>query len=252
MLRSGFTLVELSIVLVILGLLVGGVLAGQSLIRSAELRAITTEKNNYVIALNAFKEKYMALPGDMANAYAFWGTDCGTDSTTASTGCNGDGNGLINNYDAISEGAKAWEHLSRAGLIEGNFDGTGVVTSGAALDVSNTNSPKSKFPSGLWNIGQMVCEGCGYGTPDVTLGHLFLAIGSPNPSDGGWIRPLPGLTNAEMWNIDTKLDDGMSERGNVRGINAHEACDDDSGNEPYRIATSNGATGWCVPHFMVK
>ena len=76
---SGFTLVELSIVLVILGLLVGGVLTGQSLIHAAELRAVTTEHDKFVTAINTFRDKYMALPRRMSNAVRYWGAmDGGT------------------------------------------------------------------------------------------------------------------------------------------------------------------------------
>ena len=71
--RSGFSLVELSIVLVILGLLTGGILAGQNLIRAAELRSVTTQFQNYHAAVMTFRDKYFALPGDMANAEDFWG-----------------------------------------------------------------------------------------------------------------------------------------------------------------------------------
>ena len=68
---SAFSLVELSIVLVILGLLVGGVLSGQSLIRAAELRSVTTEYSRYTTAISSFRDKYFALPGDMSNATSF-------------------------------------------------------------------------------------------------------------------------------------------------------------------------------------
>ena len=68
---KGFSLVELSIVLVILGLLIGGILTGQSLIRAAELRSVTTQYQGYVTAVNTFRDKYFALPGDMPNAIDF-------------------------------------------------------------------------------------------------------------------------------------------------------------------------------------
>ncbi|PZP83692.1 MAG: type II secretion system protein, partial [Azospirillum brasilense] len=56
----GFSLVELSIVLVILGLLTGGILGGQSLIRAAELRTISTDANRYITAAQTFRDKYFA------------------------------------------------------------------------------------------------------------------------------------------------------------------------------------------------
>lgn len=64
--NGGFSLVELSIVLVILGLLTGGILGGQSLIKAAELRAVTTELDAFQTATNTFRQKYFALPGGHA------------------------------------------------------------------------------------------------------------------------------------------------------------------------------------------
>jgi prepilin-type N-terminal cleavage/methylation domain-containing protein len=78
-----FSLVELSIVLVILGLLVGGVLSGQSLIHAAELRAVTTEYQKYMTAVRSFKDKYFASPGDMNNATSLWGVAAGTGNDNA-------------------------------------------------------------------------------------------------------------------------------------------------------------------------
>jgi prepilin-type N-terminal cleavage/methylation domain-containing protein len=102
--KSGFTLVELSIVLMIIGLLVSGILVGKDMIRAAELRSITSEKDQIQTAVNLFKNKYLGLPGDLSNATDFWGTmPTGTCSNTAAgasggTGtqtCNGDGDGII-------------------------------------------------------------------------------------------------------------------------------------------------------------
>ena len=62
--KSGFTLVELSIVLVIIGLLIGGILVGQSLIESAKVNKIIGEAQQYQIAIRLFKEKFKQLPGD--------------------------------------------------------------------------------------------------------------------------------------------------------------------------------------------
>ena len=84
--RAAFSLVELSIVLVILGLLTGGILTGQNLIRAAELRSVVTEFQTYQTAVMTFRDKYFALPGDMTNATDFWGemTNCGAASPSSS------------------------------------------------------------------------------------------------------------------------------------------------------------------------
>jgi prepilin-type N-terminal cleavage/methylation domain-containing protein len=110
--KSGFTLVELAIVIVVIGLLVGGVLQGQELIKQAKLRAVINEQKNFERAVYSFQSKYNALPGDMPNAFQFFGANCGADTTDDSVGCNGDGNGIIEGYYPKSEGVKAWEHLS--------------------------------------------------------------------------------------------------------------------------------------------
>ena len=85
--NSGFTLIELSIVLVIIGLIVGGVLVGQNLIAAATVRAQITQIEKYNQAVNTFYGKYQALPGDMNVATASqYGFTVGVDCTTG-TGC---------------------------------------------------------------------------------------------------------------------------------------------------------------------
>ena len=96
-----FSLVELSIVLVILGLLVGGILGGQSLIRAAELRSVAVDKDKFTTAINAFRVKYSAIPGDMTNATDYWGTfstdniTCAYDLHPGTQTCNGNGNAKV-------------------------------------------------------------------------------------------------------------------------------------------------------------
>ena len=149
-LNAAFTLVELSIVLVILGLLVGGVLAGQSLIRASELRAVTPQYNSLITSINTFRDKYFAFPGDLTNAQSFWGVAHATPATcvtTIGTGtqtCNGDGNGLISPYaPGANESYRLWQHLAYAGLIEGTYRGM-TDSSNNAVYTTATNSPKGK------------------------------------------------------------------------------------------------------------
>lgn len=247
--KQGFTLVELSIVLVILGLLVGGVLSGQSLIRAAELRAIATEKDKYIVALNAFKDKYFALPGDMKNAFAFWGTDCGTDTDAGLTGCNGDGDGFISNND-ITESVKAWEHLSRAGLIEGNFDGTGTMVGGDYVRYSTTNTPTSKFSGGNWLLHDESVNIADVGIPPVNHAHLYLTLAGLDGASVPFVT-LSSLTNGEAWNLDTKMDDGRSRTGTMRGDSGADCTD--SGTDYYLLsAVGADKTAQCILWFILK
>src|SRR5882757_2419229 len=107
--EAGFTLIELSIVLVIIGLIVGGVLVGQDLIRAAEVRATISQIEKYNTAVNTFRGKYNALPGDMnsstATAFSF--------ATRGGAAGQGDGNGVIegpgpNGYVQAGETLSFW------------------------------------------------------------------------------------------------------------------------------------------------
>ena len=91
--QKGFTLLELSIVIVIIGLIVAGISAGQSLVQQAKLRSLVSESGNILTAVNSFRMQYDALPGDMNTAQSYWGVYAGGFGGTGVT--NGDGNGVI-------------------------------------------------------------------------------------------------------------------------------------------------------------
>lgn len=223
--KHAFTLVELSIVLVILGLLVGGVLAGQSLIRSAELRAIITENDRLRTAMNAFRDKYFALPGDMINATSYWGAQnatpatCVTTSSAGQATCNGDGDGKIN-YGYSGAGPSTWEgfralqHLANAGLIEGNYTGVG--------DISNTragvNVMRSKVSGGFW-VPWYLSQSFGAWAP--TISAHYWVFGSTLAGSGLWLDPI--LKPEDAYNIDKKVDDGLPLAGRVSNVWSYNA-----------------------------
>jgi prepilin-type N-terminal cleavage/methylation domain-containing protein len=165
--RHGFSLVELSIVLVILGLLTGGILTGKSLIRASELRGVTTEYQRYITATRTFRDRYFALPGDLRDATRFWSrmngnADCVTNSSApivTSTGvCDGDGNSVLDvatAAGAAGERHQYWRHLAQAGLIEGTY--TGLAGAGGVDNaVIGTNAPASKLTSAGWSTRNVV------------------------------------------------------------------------------------------------
>jgi prepilin-type N-terminal cleavage/methylation domain-containing protein len=213
---NAFSLVELSIVLVILGLLVGGILAGQSLIRASELRSVIAEQSRWLTATQAFRDKYFALPGDMSNATSIWGKDstyCSSHPGSVGTPgtCNGNGNGQLYGGGANSTGEmyQYWKQLVLAGLMEGTYTGIG---GSAGEPVIGTNSPPAKLSPAGWSATYFDNSDSGSASMwALNDGNMFIFGGQ---NTGNW-NSTNTLRTQELWNIDTKLDDGKPAAGKV-------------------------------------
>ncbi len=209
--RAGFSLVELSIVLVILGLLTGGILSGQSLIRAAEVRGVSSDYQRFTAAVYTFRDKYFAMPGDMPNATTFWGVaggngedaDCHETVSTGTETCNGDGDGQIKGpASPFNERYRFWQHLANAALIEGQYTGTLATESGYAdIYVGGVNVPVSRL--GGSNYWHATYKNASTGSAST---FAFSAANQLMSSPAG-------LTPQECWNLDMKMDDGRPGTG---------------------------------------
>ncbi len=149
--QQGFTLIEIAIVLVIIGLLLGGVLKGQELITSARVRNMISQQDGIKAAYFGFLDRYRALPGDYSAATA--------NIKGVAAGVNGDGNGQIIGNEAIM----AWDHLSKAGFINGSYTYT-------AATINDSTTPKNPYAGYLQLIYDGV-YGAGVAATPSTLRH---------------------------------------------------------------------------------
>jgi prepilin-type N-terminal cleavage/methylation domain-containing protein len=204
--ERGFTLVELSIVLVIIGLLIGGVLKGQELIESSRLNSVATQYNSFLAAVNTFQDKYQALPGDLGNAATrIPGCAAGTCGTPTPVG-GAIGDGIIDTVNAAntvgatanSEAAFFWQQLSAANLI------SGVQAAGTTYG--------QQYPSAKTGGGFQVLNT----TANTNGGHWFrLASGTPTTAVTNTANQQ-ALSPNQVATIDRKIDDGLAFSGNVQ------------------------------------
>jgi prepilin-type N-terminal cleavage/methylation domain-containing protein len=218
---KGFTLIEMSVVLAIIGLLTAAILVGENMIRQSKINSVMTDAQLYITATKNFNQQFSSLPGDMANATDYWGamTSCPppTSGSMAGSGntltCNGDGNGQINTYGLAtdvnaSEQFYYWQHLSIAQLIQGNY--TGVSGSLGIGDPSlGVNMPAAKLDGAgftMFYLGQKPSSTALFPS---NYGHVFiLGTAMANTYSFG-----PLLTPLEQQSFDQKYDDGMPATG---------------------------------------
>lgn len=177
--QDGFTLIEIAIVLVIIGLLLGGVLKGQELITGARVRNLISQQDGIKAAYFGFVDRYRALPGDYAAATS--------NIKGVAAGANGNGDGQILGDEAVM----AWDHLSHAGFINGSY----AFAAGAAND---SNTPKNPYAGYL----QLIYDNA-YSDPGTPASRHNLKTGSQ----------IPANILAE---IDRKIDDGNPQGGSFR------------------------------------
>ena len=189
--QAGFTLIEIAIVLVIIGLLLGGVLKGQELITSARVRNLISTQDGIKAAYFGFLDRYRALPGDYPGAQAFANIPNMVDATM---GGNGDGRILTNG--AVLEQTLAWMHLSNAGFLTGAYR---MATNAEAPSPTNT-------PTNPYNAMLQIVHDLNYGvvtTDPVAVIRLNVKTGNQIPVE-------------IMTEVDRKVDDANAGRGTFR------------------------------------
>ncbi len=232
--EQGFTLVELAIVMVIIGLLIGGILKGQELIANAKISSTVGQLKGLDAAINTFFDKYNARPGDMR------------DATTRLQGCTGNcgnGNGdtqIGTNLSFPAAGTEpiyAFIHLSLADLV------SGVDWSGSAADVRSFGKglPNVKAGGGMW-----------IGYANGAVANTTLQVNKQYAVLNGAAGDVTNTTGAFTANtaaqIDRKMDDGQPQTGVVQTVGSNCTA---GGNGSAASYQENAATSQCAMYSRV-
>jgi prepilin-type N-terminal cleavage/methylation domain-containing protein len=187
-LQRGFTIVEIAVVLVIIGLLVGGILKGQEMITQAKIKRVIADFNGVSAAYYAYRDRYRAVPGNDPNAATRWAGAISGD---------GDGHigGLYNSANANDESRLFWDHLRRAGLVSGTgstqpFNAVfGLMGAQTGDGAGPSYGPVLGIDaSGTGGLGGMIL--CSANVPDK------IAIGVDAQMDDG--APATGAVHAQL------------------------------------------------------
>lgn len=205
-LDKGFTLVEIAIVLVIIGLLLGGILKGQEMITQAKIKNLIADFSGISAAYHGYQDRYRKLPGDDGDANARWSLDI----ATPASGAYNDGviNGKYNTTTANEESRLFWLHLRRAGFVAGNDQEQpfNAVTGKIGVQTGNAASPVAAALGGF--VSLIVCSA---NMPD----KMAIAV-------------------------DTQMDDGKPDTGTVRAQQNTSGPNPDIANTPATAYVEDG------------
>lgn len=230
--RRAFTLVELALVLVIIGLLVGGVIVGQMLIENAASRATVAQLETYNAGVTTFRTKNQGIPGDLSTLRT---AKVGLTSRVGSLG-RGDGNSIIQNGPMVlaqqglgHETALFWRDLWDMDLIP---NALASASDTPAASITTAQIPQWLPPAKIRSTA--------YFHVYAFAGRHYMYVGGLGtaPTDANGILSLAdGLTPQDAFNLDEKLDDGMGNSGTMLAITALAT---------HAIDTGAGGTGECL------
>ncbi|MFI4984046.1 MAG: type II secretion system protein [Rickettsiales bacterium] len=231
MIKNAFTIVELSIALIIISLLATAVLAGSSLIENAKINKMISDLTAIEKSYQTFNVTYNAIPGDFANAYSIWSGNC---ATTAAI-CNGNGDGKIQSYYAgvsssmnDDEARKAWRHMELAGVTTFVIYGPTFPSAWNNFYGTDTDIPRGPMSKSgyllLYGNDQLrtqnEAEPVG-GIYSPTTDNIIY-LGSPV---AGYLVANSALKPIQAMNIDSKVDDGLISTGNGASTGIFRAFD---------------------------
>jgi len=246
--KSAFSLIELSIVLIIIGLLIAGITGGASLIKSSELRSIMGEARGYAVAVNSFFTQYDRYPGDSEIAVG------------GSSQCKGDRDNTIEFYNSAgspancAEGIDAWNDLKDIGAIDLVLTLTTTEVAGSTVPALTpvTNIPGSKIKGAGWAFDYLDLA-------DTSLHNVVVLTGITTGSVTNLINHATGSSRGatgivapgDALSIDSKIDDGAANTGNVKGWDKTAECRTPGAGNESKYNIGEGSKKNCVLSFRV-
>jgi len=250
--KNGFTLVEISIGLVIIGLLIAGIVTGLHLIKSQEMRSIAKDWETFEMARITFKTKYKCIPGDCITANQF------------GLGTNGNQNHRVDYASTSTEHINFWVHLANAGLIEGTYSSTPAAGGTQSVTIG-TNVPAAARTNVGYSVYQFLPSfnpwGNFMGVASTTASHFYITGSKPTLAGSSNFQTMgAAFSVVEAKSFDAKFDDGIASTGKVRSHKGYvpyrtEGCHDSvwpgstSQNFDYNVSASNA---WCSLAFMFE
>jgi len=193
--QSGFTLIEIAIVLVIIGLLLGGVMKGQELINSAKVKNLAADFKNTSLYIYSYQDKFRNLPGDdpQASTHVTGATNAASAVGGTQTIGNGRIDGKWDDYTNLTtEAVMFWQHVRLAGIA------TGITTPG---DTTTAYPPRNTL-GGLIGITNSVATAATDGLPIANL-------------KGAYIICSGNIQGKFAKQLDIMMDDGVTNSGSM-------------------------------------
>lgn len=227
--RDGFTLVELSVVIVIIGIVVGGILSAKAMVRASTLRTVAKDANMYITNIGTFRSQYRYLPGDMPTATRYW-----------SSAANGTGDGKISGDERF----QAWYQLNQAELVEATYRGSDAGTPDFKM---GDNIPNSRVEGGGFSVFYASLSAS---TTNFVIAGNLLAFGAHTSDTSPPINAI--LVPEDAYNIDMKSDDGVPGTGNwiansTNSFGASTGCaSDNTSSATYNVSLSSNECAFYI------
>lgn len=245
--QRGFTLVEMAIVLVIIGLIVGGILKGQEIVNNGRVKTQVAQVDAVKAAVNTFVDRFNFFPGDFSNASGIFGLD---------TSFNGNGDGVIGagatgTQDTATTDASSSSVPKEMELVWSQLQAANLISSVPAESTwtAGTQYYEGKLPTAYLWFGDWQWGTSGTGT----VTNKMVMLSGAKGTSGTAAKPAPGARMSDALSIDTKYDDSLPDSGQILAGTASNAtnccsgtaCGPGAGTNAYGLApgTTTGATG---------